>query len=319
MKKNIFNLIIIIILFCILISLFIFSNDIFITCSFAFSIWKENIFPALFPMFIISDLLINYGFIDLLGEITKRIMNKLFCLPGESSFVIIASMFSGFPSSAKYIYELLDTKLITKENAEYLLTFTHFSNPLFVIGTIGGLLKSKKLALIILLVHILTNFIIAFVIKKKREINTSKICIKNALYKIEEKRKNNSFIKVLTTSITKTINTLLLLLGIITTFLILSKIINNLVHFSPINQAIISGILEMTQGIKYVSLLDISANLKSALMTFLISFGGISIHLQIKSILSNTTVNYKNYLFARIIHASLSSIIVFIITSIIKI
>ena len=75
----------------------------------------------------------------------------------------------------------------------------------------------------------------------------------------------------------------------------------------------------MTQGIKYVSLLDISANLKSALITFFISFGGISIHLQIKSILSNTNVNYKNYLFARIIHASLSSIIVFIITSIIKI
>ena len=60
----------------------------------------------------------NYGFIELIGELTKKITSKLFYLPGEASFVIIGSMISGFPSSAKYIKELLENKNITKDEAE---------------------------------------------------------------------------------------------------------------------------------------------------------------------------------------------------------
>lgn len=316
MKKNIYNLVSILILCIILVLILTLSDEIIKTVLFAFSIWKENVFTSLFPIFIITEFLINYGFVELIGELTKKITGKLFYLPGEASFVIIASMLSGFPSSAKYIKELLENKKITVDEAEYLLCFTHFSNPLFVIGVIGNtLLKQKNLGLIILVTHIITNFIIAFIIRRKKKINITDINIKNALQQIEIKRKQTSFIKTLTNAINKTINTLLLLLGIITTFLVLSKIINNLIHTTPLNQAVISGVIEMTQGVKYVSLLQISINLKAALITALISFGGISIHLQITSILSDYKIKYKHYLLSRIIHACISGIVVYIIAS----
>ena len=315
MKKNILNLLIILFLCLILICILIFSNDVLQTVLFAFTIWKENIFTSLFPIFITTDLLINYGFIELIGEASKKIMNRLFYLPGEASFVIIGSMLSGFPSSAKYIKELLDKKFITESEGQYLLSFTHFSNPLFVIGVIGNLLNNKSLGFLILLVHISVNFLIAFLIRKKESITNTKINMKSAFKSIEKRRKENSFIKVLTSSIMKTINTLLLLLGIITTFLVLSKIVNNIINLNTIYQSFINGILEMTQGIKYVSMLSIPLNIKASIITFFISFGGISIHLQITSILSDANIKYKYYLFSRIIHATISSILIYFIVT----
>ena len=316
MKKNIYNLVIILILCIILVLILTLSKDIIETVLFGFTIWKENIFTSLFPIFIVAEFLMNYGFVELIGELTKKIIGKLFYLPGEASFVIIASMLSGFPSSAKYIKQLLGNNCITEDEAQYLLCFTHFSNPLFVTGVIGtSVFNNRTLGIIILLVHIITNFIIALIIRKKRDIKISPINLKYVLRQIEKKRSKTSFIKTLTDAINKTINTLLLLLGIIITFLVLSKILNNVIDTSPLNQAILSGILEMTQGIKYTSLLNIPINLKAAIITALISFGGISIHLQIISILSEVKIKYKYYLICRIIHAVISSTLVYFITS----
>jgi len=317
MKKNIYNLLTITFLFFILICLIIFSRDTMDSVLLAMNIWKENVFPSLFPFFVITDLLINYGFIDLLGGLTKKIMNKLFYLPGDASFIIIASMLSGFPSSAKYIKEMLEEKKIDTDEAQYLLSFTHFSNPLFVIGFIGGTaLKSKELGYIVLLCHIISNFLIAFAIRKKRKINISPNKFSNTLEEIAKKRQSTRFIPTLTSSILKTINTLILLLGIITTFLIITSLITNLIPIDNFSKTIISGLLEMTQGIKYLSILDgIPLNLKTSIMTMFISFGGISIHLQVMSILSDTKINYKEYLLSRIAHATLSSSLTLLLTT----
>lgn len=312
MKKKIYNLLILTLLITILLTILLYPSDVINSVISSFEIWKNNVFPTLFPFFIISDLLINYGLIDILGELTKKIMNKVFYLPGEASFVIISSMFSGFPSSAKFIKNLLDEKKTTlsESEAEYLLTFTHFSSPLFVIGFIGiSMLNSKKFGFIILISHILSNFIIALIIRKKKNITYSKIDFNKIL-----PSNKKSFIVVLTSSITKTINTLLMLLGIITTFLILTTIISKIFNLSPFKKAILSGILEMTQGIKYTSLLNIPTYVKASIMGGFISFGGISIHLQVMSILSDVKIKYTTYLIARITHAILTSSIILILS-----
>ena len=316
MKRNLYNLLIIFILFLFLISILIFSSNVLDTVIMGIKIWKENIFSSLFPFFVVTDLLISYGFVDLIGEIFKKLTNKILYLPGEASFVIIASIFSGFPSSAKFIKGLLDEKKISIENAEYLLSFCHFPNPLFVMGVISrSILNNKTLGTIILASIFLGNIIIALSIRKNKTINTSKTNIKNVLKKISQKNKSNNFIKVLTESIIKTINTLLLLLGIIITFLIITVIVQNILNLNKFNTTIISGILEMTSGINNTSYLDIPLVLKASLITFFISFGGISIHLQVMSILVDDNIRYKYYLLSRLVHALISSSITLLISN----
>src|SRR5699024_7144948 len=107
---------------------------------------------------------------------------------------------------------------------------------------------------------------------------------------MHNKRINNNkrFGSIITNSLINTINTLLLILGVITTFLIITTIIDNNFNLSLLNKSLLSGFLEMTQGLKHVSLLNISNNYKALLICMIISFGGLSVHTQILSIISDT-------------------------------
>lgn len=315
MKRILNNILPILILLIFLILILVFSNEVIISILYALDIWKNNILTSLFPIFIVTDLLICYGFVDLIGEYSKNITKKLFNLPGEALFIIIASMLSGFPSSAKYISELLEKEKIDHKQAQYLLSFTHFPNPLFVIGVVGGnLLGNRALGISILISIMFGNFIISIINKDKNYINV----YRNKSNKPKEEK--NSFIINLTNSIFKTFNTLTLLLGIISTFLVISTIINNLFQNSFITRAIISGILEMTQGVNFISTSNVSLLFKLVLVTSFISFGGISIHLQVMSILSSTKIKYSKYFLSRILHCIISDItIIFIAKFILKI
>ena len=48
----------------------------------------------------------------------------------------------------------------------------------------------------------------------------------------------------------------------------------------------------MTQGLKYISVLNIPLKFKATLSTMILSFGGLSVHMQIIGILSDTDIEY---------------------------
>ena len=179
---------------------------------------------------------------------------------------------------------------------------TVFTNPIFIIGTIGyNFLNNKKLGLIILISHFASSFVIGVFNKKRKNIKIGNISIK--------KNKNN-FISILKESINSTIDTLFLILGIITTCIIITTIINNIFNINN-NYKFFFGLLEITQGLKYLSLSNLNINIKTIISSFLISFGGLCIHAQVFSILNNKKIRYTPYLISRIIHGLLSSIITY--------
>ena len=96
-------------------------------------------------------------------------------------------------------------------------------------------------------------------------------------------------------------------------FYIVTTILNEKLVLNDLVYSILSGILEMTQGIFNVSLLNIPIKVKTFLITIFISFGGLSIHSQIISIISDTKIKYLPYLFARLLHAIISGGIIYLI------
>lgn len=318
MKKIFESFIIIIILVYFGIQMLIDSSTVLESAGLALDIWKYNIFPSLFPFFMLSELLIHCGFVELLSELFKNIMQKVFRINGYASFVFIMSIISGFPSSSKYTRELyLNGKLNDKEAAK-LLTFTHFSNPLFILGTVSILfLKNKEIGFLILLCHYAVNIIIGLIFRNyaPSKYRYTKVSIKEAVLKMHKKRIANasSFGKVISTAVLNTMQTLILILGTITVFLIITTITNNNLSLNEYYQAIINGTVEMTQGLKYVSLLQIPLKLKSTLTVMMLSFGGLSVHIQIISILSDTKIKYLPFLAARLLHSALSGILLYIL------
>lgn len=314
--KKLISFLIILVLLGFGIQILFLSNDIIITIRTAIDIWINNIFPSLFPFFVLSNFLIHYGFVEFLSELLKPI-TKFLKLSPSSSFIIVMSLISGFPSNAKYTKELVLNNLINEEEASKILTFTHFSNPLFILGTVAtAFLQNKEVGFLILIIHYITNIIIALIFRNYYTSNNldSKVSLKTAINNMHKKRisSKKTFGSIMQESLMNTIQTLVLILGTITFFLVITTIIDKNININAYYQSILNGFLEMTQGLKYVSILDIPLKLKSILTVMILSFGGLSVHFQIISIISDTKIKYLPFLTARVLHAAISGILVFL-------
>lgn len=254
----------------------------------AIKIFQNNLFPAMFFFYTLTDLLINYNFVSLLEKILGKFFLKVFHISSTSSFIVIMSVLSGFPSGSKYITNLLEEKQIDEETAEYLLTFTHFSNPLFIMGTIS-LLYGRKFAIMILICHYLANFILAFLIRPKE-------------IKIEKEKtptKKMSFSDTLSKSFYNSFKILLLILGNTCFFYTVSDIFTYFIN-NPLIKAIVYGFFDLTKGVLSVNNLPISSFFKALLITSFLTFGGVSVHFQVKEIIKGENINYKYFLAGRI-------------------
>lgn len=300
--KKIKSLMILIFLIYITLQTLIHSEEVIESVLTSINIWKNSIFPSLFPFFILSELLINYGLSDYMTKIFSPFMNKLFKISGRTSFIFFMSMLSGFPSSAKYTKALYEKNEINEFEATKILMFSHFSNPLFILGFVS-LFLNKNICLLILIIHYTTNIIIGLIFR-----NYYTSIEKNIIIKRSERK----FGVALGEAIKNSIDTLLLILGTITFALIINTIINQLdlnIYF----KILINSFLEMSGGINYIGNSILPLNIKAVLITMILSFGGISVHFQVVSILSNTKIKYQPYLIARLLHCAISGILVFIL------
>ena len=297
----------ILLLFFIVIFIIIFNYDVVTNnILLSFNICFNNLFPTLIPFMLISNILIKYNFIDDLSNLFCFVTTKFLKLNKNCAFAIVMSMISGSPSNSKYLKELYNDNLISIYDIKKCLSFCHFANPIFVLNTIGlNFLNNKKLGLIILISHFISSFIIGLLYKNKKD-----IIIKSNL----RKKENNKFITILNNSIISTADTLLLILGVITFCLIITSLIDIIFKINN-NYKFIYGLIEITQGLKYLSLSNLNIIIKSIICSFLISFGGLCIHVQVFSILDNKKIRYLPYLFSRILHGVISASITYIIIS----
>lgn len=307
MRKKVLVNTIVCLLVTITMGMIYYSKAVMESVSFSISIWIDNLFPSLFPFFVVSNLLLQYGFVDKLSRLFNKIMPVVFHLPKEASFPFVMSLFSGFPSGAKNTCELVKSNYITASQGARLLTFTHYSNPLFILGFIATIIFNDiRVGIIILISHVLGSILVGILFREKKYYNVNNNFVsKNKVIP--------SFGKALKDSIFTALDTMCLLLGIVTIFLIITTILNEIFNFSPVVQVIISGLFEMTQGIKGIVSVNIPLLFKIILVTSFISFGGISVHVQVLSIIEEVKIKYKYFFLARILHSIIASILVSIL------
>ena len=251
-------------------------------------LWFKNIVPNLLPMFIITSLIIESNLIINICNIFGKSFNKIFKCSNYGIFIYFLSLFTGSPSNAKYINDLINNNLISNTLSDKLLLFTSNYNILLIYSLLT-LYLNKSISIKIISIIIISNIIVGLIFRNinyidlkanyiKRKINISKI-------------------------IKDTIDTLLMILG---TLIFFNIIINLLPIKNMLLKNILNGFLEITTGLKGLEYLNISTNIKILLSTVYLSFGGLSIHTQIKSILPDT--NYTLFLKSRL-YAIITSII----------
>ena len=235
-------------------------------------LWLTKVFPSLFPMFILSDLLMNYRLPEYLANLLGPFFTKLFHTSSYGVFTLFMSLIAGTPSSAYILKNLYEEKKITDDEASHLLQFTFFSNPLFLLTMLSLIFPHHQtLVLSIIIIHYLSNLVIGFLIRPKKIVSWTKIT---------DFQKIPNLGTILSNAIKKAMNTLLLILGTICFYLMLSTILTTK---NPHLNLFLKGFLELTQGLNSLIKTPYSLLLKSLFALTFISFGGLSIHTQIKS------------------------------------
>ena len=271
MKKNIKNVGIVVILCLILLILIINSESALLEFQNNTKLFFYKLFPSTFLFLILSHILLDY--------LPKVIKTKSMYF-----YILLLSLVSGFPSGSIIIKECLEKEIINEHQANKMMYYAHFPNPIFVIFNLKMIVNNSFLSYSILLSILLSNLIIYLGIKKEKT-------------QLIEKEYSLSFSNSLYHAIEKTTHTIFLIYGVSMIFSELAFFINksnNIYLFVLIN-----GLLDLTKGVSSLSLIS-NVYIRSYLIIFFISFTSFSIHFQTKSILDNTKIQYKNYLKGRI-------------------
>ncbi len=245
------------------------------------NIWLYKVFPYLFIMIIIQDLLINLNF----ANFFKR----------TSTYIFFMSIISGSPSNAYIISKLVKEEKITKEYGNTCLIFTFFTNPLFLYSILNIIFNSLYMTIKIMIIIYISNFIIYFYYKKDLPVAN-----------MYGKSSNIN----LPSSIKSSINTNLMVLGSIVFYFIISNILINTFNIGYPFNIFLRGLLEMTQGLNDVIYLN--SDIKVITTVIFITFGGFSIHTQVKCILDEYGLDYKYFFKGRILQLIIAIILTFI-------
>lgn len=335
LKSYIFPLLISIFLILIV----VFSKSAFNSARRGFMLWVNSVIPSLLPFFICIELLKKTNFMKVIGRLLEPIMRPIFNIPGCGAIALAMGISSGYPIGAKITSDLYEEKLCTKVEAERLLAFTNTSGPLFIIGAVGiGMFGNSTIGILLLLTHFLSAISVGILFrnygKSAQEPKTHLPSSTSNLSSIISQKEDFSINKlgeIMGNAIKNSINILLIIGGYITFFSVLTNILSetyileylsiiinsflNLFNFSmKMSKDILIGLLEITNGIKNLSELKNIMYIEIlTIVSFILGFGGFSVHMQVSSIIANSKLSMKPYLFGKLLQGIFASIYTYLL------
>ena len=265
-----------------------------------FTVWAKIVLPSLFVFFILTKILMQLDISFKIFGILDKPFAKLFGVKHFGGYVFLMSILSGYPVGTKLTSELYQQGYISQTEAYKMLSFTSTSGPMFIIGSVAlSMFGNAKLGVIVFFCHIFSAFINGFFYRN---------------VKCPELEKNNKHIKntkpklTLNEIVQNSIISLLMVGGYIAlSFCILEIFLHNSIMTVVSNfiykifgadylTPIISGIVEVTSGCVSLSQLASSNEILCILFSCLISFGGLSIHLQSQMFASKANIKYSYFL-----------------------
>ena len=121
----------------------------------ALALCAGSVIPALFPFLAVSSLMIALGFGQWISPLFSGLMGPLFRLPGMAGSAVLLGLVGGYPIGARTAADLYRQGLLTKAEAQRLLTFCNNSNPVFLISVLGaGVFGSARTGLWLWLIHV---------------------------------------------------------------------------------------------------------------------------------------------------------------------
>ncbi|MBQ9625445.1 MAG: hypothetical protein IJR47_04975 [Clostridia bacterium] len=276
-------------------------------------VWAKNVFPVLFPFFILSSIIKQTGVME---RIVYRFSKNYFLV-----FTTVISLMCGYPTSSKLIGQ---SKSEINPIPVYALATS--PSPMFIAGTIAGILLQTPILAVYILCSVYLSLFTSYMLLKRFYKN------EKAPAFLPPKESTLPLGTLLHNAITDGLKSQGIILGIIcavsvlTAFLEQSGIIGLLTFMlAPFAKVFnfpacalspfIRGILEMTTGITALCTSDISSYHKLMLSSFLVSFGGMAVILESVSFI-NGKIKTAQIIGIKLLHAFFTCLYLKLIVSI---
>lgn len=283
------------------------------------STWYNSLVPVVLPFLLIS------GFF--LSSLNLDHLNK----PQAILIILITGLFCGYPVGAIVISRLYQAENIDSHTAYALMPLCNNVSPMFLTGYIyqqymHHLMPLYAMLGLIYLPQVLYAGVYCLFIylysskkrKKNKSVSVINSCKKHtpdsqpeiAVTQIaEEKVPKNLHPSVIENSIST--------ITIIGLYIVIFSIFNTIImHYNSANQLsiqVVSAFLEITSGIPDLYALPIGAQIKTALILSLTSFGGISSIFQSVHILKESKLSLSAYIIGKLTCGAITCMIICIL------
>jgi sporulation integral membrane protein YlbJ len=284
------------------------------------------IIPSLFPFFVLSTLLVEFGLAVYFGRALEGIMRPLFRLGGVCSTAFALGIIGGYPVGAKTAISLYQKKLCTKEEAERLLGFCNNSGPAFILGVVGaGVFSSSRIGILLYLVHILASVCVGFLFRFSRSAGrqsgkprpVTQLEVPHLSLVFTDAVKNAFFSTLNICAFVVFFTVLIKLLVLSGAFPFLTALIGELLSPIGFTQAwaerLLTGIIELTCGVWTLTGSGAMVG-KLSMAAFMLGWAGFSVHCQVLSFIGSSGLSVRAYLFGKILHGGISACLILLVT-----
>lgn len=269
------------------------------------NLWFHTVLPSLLPFMILSNVLIGADAVAVLMRPFSGFFRRCLGLSPEGGYVWLLGLFCGFPMGARLTGTMYQEKKISREEADYLLTFANQSSPMFLSTyvVLHGL-GDSSLTLPVMAVFYGSALLTGFVFR----VAAGRFHLPPAVPKKEAPRQT-SYGNLLDTSIMNGFEVITRLGGYIILFSILAGIVMQLP--SPLRTAapFLSGMTEITTGIHTISGTALPVQVKFTAIVACTAFGGLSTVAQTSCMLNGTGLSIFTYLKGKAVNAMIAGLL----------
>lgn len=287
-------------------------------------VWATAVLPALFPFFFLTRILAQLGMIERLAIFLEPLSKKLYRVPGIASYVFLMSVISGYPVGAKLTSELYQSGAITRNQATRMCGFCSTSGPLFIIGTVGvEMFICKGAGFLIFISHLLGALLNGLLYrnygKKEAELKQTQC-----------HTKSTSLDNLLANSIYDSVLSILIVGGYIALFfmvidilvdyhilsglaVLVSALLSAVGLDGSLGIGIVTGLVEVTRGCLDLGASGAAVPALAVAATGLISFGGVSVHLQSLTFLQKCGIKTSVYFLQKTTQAIISVLVALVL------
>jgi sporulation integral membrane protein YlbJ len=255
---------------------------------------------------IFSSLMVHTKGLDYLGNFCGKLFCRIFHVSESGTFAVISGFLCGYPMGARVTSDLIQTGRIDQSEGNYLLTFTNSTSPAFIINFLAAAqLGDAAIAPVFLAILYISAYLTSHIFRRNY-VNSKHLSI-SAEAAAGATTLPSSPWQAIETAVHQSTTSILQIGGYLILFSVLLSHITSMTNHPVL--LVLGSFLEITNGIPLIIREIPSIILQYTILMALTAFGGVCSIIQTQGMISESGLNLKLYIVAKLTQAAIASIL----------